>query len=73
LRGSSEVRLDEPIPALSDEELVALEAADATAGTLRARLATRLNALGAAAAQLSDRISMRHFSHTGLDAQALAS
>ena len=72
LRGSSEVRLDEPIPALSDEELVALEAADAMAGTLRARLATRLHALGAAAAQLSDRISMRHFSHTGLDAQALA-
>jgi uncharacterized circularly permuted ATP-grasp superfamily protein/uncharacterized alpha-E superfamily protein len=72
LRGSSEVRLDEPIPALSDEELVALEAGDDTARQLREALAAHLHALGAAAAQLSDRISMRHFSHTNLDAQALA-
>ncbi len=40
--GSSEVRLDEAIPALSDEQLVALEGSGRRGANARARLASRL-------------------------------
>ena len=38
----------------------------------RLHLAARLQQLAVAAGQFSDRLSMRHFSHTSLDSQALA-
>lgn len=65
-------RFAEPVPALSDEDLLALEAEGEAAVAARGALAARLQALGAATAQLSDRLSMRHFSHSRLDLHALA-
>jgi uncharacterized alpha-E superfamily protein len=62
--------IDAPIPELADEELLQLEGDDGAARAARAALATRLRALHVAAADLSDRLSMRHFSHTG-DSQSV--
>jgi uncharacterized alpha-E superfamily protein len=60
------------LPALEDAELFALERADEVAVELRQAVAEQLRALAFAAGALSDRLSMRHFSHTGADARALA-
>jgi len=65
-------RSAEGVPTLRDEELLTLEAEGDGAVAARGALATRLQALGAAAAQLSDRLSMRHFAHSRLDLHALA-
>jgi uncharacterized circularly permuted ATP-grasp superfamily protein/uncharacterized alpha-E superfamily protein len=65
-------RLEEPIPRLSDEALLALEAEGEAGRAARIALAERLIALGTAAGQLSDRLSMRHFSHTRVGSQTLA-
>jgi len=62
---------DGVVPSFSDEELFALERDGAEADQAREALATQLRELAAAAGRLSDRLSMRHFSHTG-DARALA-
>ena len=71
--GRAEEGVGVAIPELSDAELVLLEGEGAAAHAARLALAAQLQSLGGAAAQLSDRLSMRHFSHTHLDAQALAS
>lgn len=60
--------MSQPLPELGLEELTTLEAEDA-AGARRA-LAEQLSSLGAAAGELSDRLSMRHFSLTGSHALA---
>ena len=57
---------------LSDEELLFLECDGADAARARQALAARLQGLAAAAGALSDRLSLRHFSHISLDSQALA-
>ena len=64
--------ISEPIPALSDSRLLLMEAEGTSAAAARADLAMRLQGLAAAAGALSDRISLRHFSHISLDSQALA-
>jgi uncharacterized circularly permuted ATP-grasp superfamily protein/uncharacterized alpha-E superfamily protein len=64
--------LEELVPELSDEELLFLECDGADAARARLALATRLQALATAAGALSDRLSLRHFSHISLDSQALA-
>jgi uncharacterized circularly permuted ATP-grasp superfamily protein/uncharacterized alpha-E superfamily protein len=64
--------LGEPIPALTDSQLLVLEGDGPAAAAARLLLASRLQQLAAAAAQFSDRLSMRHFSHTSLDSQAVA-
>jgi uncharacterized circularly permuted ATP-grasp superfamily protein/uncharacterized alpha-E superfamily protein len=69
---TGEMGLDEAIPQLTDAKLNALEAEGADAEQARRAMADRLRALGWAAGQLSDRLSLRHFSHITLDAQALA-
>jgi uncharacterized circularly permuted ATP-grasp superfamily protein/uncharacterized alpha-E superfamily protein len=61
-----------PVPMREDAELFALERPSAEAAEARRVLAEELRTLSAAAGQLSDRLSMRHFSHTGADARALA-
>ncbi len=61
-----------PIPALTDSQLLVLEGDGPAAAAARQHLAARLEQLARAAAQVSDRLSMRHFSHTSLDSQALA-
>jgi uncharacterized alpha-E superfamily protein len=58
------------IPEFTDRELLILEGEGDEAQTSRQTLAARLTALQASAAQLSDRLSMRHFSHTG-DSQSV--
>jgi uncharacterized alpha-E superfamily protein len=60
------------VPVLGDDDLFALEKHDATAVEQRREVADQLRTLAAAARGLSDRLSMRHFSHTGADARALA-
>ena len=69
---TGELGLDEAIPQLTDAKLAALEAEGAEAEQARHAMADRLRALGWAAGQLSDRLSLRHFSHIAQDAQALA-
>jgi len=64
--------LNEAIPSLTDSQLMVLEGDGPAASAARLHLATRLQQLATAAAQFSDRLSMRHFSHTSLDSQALA-
>jgi uncharacterized alpha-E superfamily protein len=60
------------VPALEDADLFGLERRDEVAVELRRAVAEQLRSLAAAAGDLSDRLSMRHFSHTGADARALA-
>ena len=72
LGGQSVDGLGNAVPFLDDAALFALEADTADAAEERLQLAHQLRALAMAAAQLSDRLSMRHFSHTGADARALA-
>jgi uncharacterized circularly permuted ATP-grasp superfamily protein/uncharacterized alpha-E superfamily protein len=64
--------LEVAIPALTDSQLLVLEGDGPAAADARLHLAARLQQLALAAGQLSDRLSMRHFSHTSLDSQALA-
>jgi uncharacterized alpha-E superfamily protein len=54
-----------PIPEFADADLFTLESDGSYAQAARAALAAKLIALQNACAQLSDRLSMRHFSHTG--------
>jgi uncharacterized circularly permuted ATP-grasp superfamily protein/uncharacterized alpha-E superfamily protein len=61
-----------PVPVLEDAELFALEGASEAAVEARRAVAGQLRVLAVAAGQLSDRLSMRHFSHTGADVRALA-
>jgi uncharacterized alpha-E superfamily protein len=69
---SGEMGLEEAIPQLSDAKLTALEADGAEAALARQAMAERLRALSGSAGQLSDRLSLRHFSHIAQNAQALA-
>ena len=69
---TGEMGLDEAIPQLTEPKLAALEAEGAEADQARRSMAERLRALSWAAGQLSDRLSLRHFSHISQDAQALA-
>lgn len=59
-------------PDLTGDDLLALGGAGPEAEAARQALAARLRALAAAAAALSDRLGLRHFSHISLDSQALA-
>jgi len=72
LGGQSVEGLGNAVPYLDEAALFALEADTPDAAEERQQLAHQLRGLAIAAAQLSDRVSMRHFSHTGADAHALA-
>jgi hypothetical protein len=52
--------------------LLTLEGDGKEAERARQSLAVRLRALSSSAGKLSDRLSMRHFSHISLNSQALA-
>jgi uncharacterized alpha-E superfamily protein len=60
-----EAPIEAPIPEFTESELLTLEGEDGAARAARQALAVKLRALQIAAAALSDRMSMRHFSHTG--------
>jgi hypothetical protein len=62
--------LEATTPEFTDPELLTLEGEGDEAQASRQTLAARLTALQGAGAQLSDRLSMRHFSHTG-DSQSV--
>ncbi len=72
LGGQGVERFTGRVPALGEAELFALENAHQSAAASRSMLADQLRSLADEARQLSDRLSMRHFSHTGADAHALA-
>ena len=57
---------------LEEADFGALEGTGYTAIAARQEFARRLTALAEAATQLSDRLSMRHFSHTERDLQVVA-
>jgi len=57
--------LEAALPELSDAELLALEDEGSAGRAARRQLAARLKALHLGGLQFSDRLSMRHFSHTG--------
>jgi len=70
LKISRDAGLEATIPVFTDRELLTLEGEGDEARAARQALAERLAALQRASAQLSDRLSMRHFSHTG-DSQSV--
>jgi uncharacterized alpha-E superfamily protein len=70
LKISGDPGLEATIPEFTDSELLTLEGEGDEARASRETLAARLRALHVAAAKLSDRLSMRHFSHTG-DSQSV--
>jgi uncharacterized alpha-E superfamily protein len=70
LKISRDPGLEETIPEFTDRELLTLEGEGDEAQASRQTLAARLTALQAAGGQLSDRLSMRHFSHTA-DSQSV--
>jgi uncharacterized circularly permuted ATP-grasp superfamily protein/uncharacterized alpha-E superfamily protein len=71
--GSQSVEtFDGTVPSFTDEELFALERETPESNAAREALADQLRELSAAAGRLSDRLSMRHFSHTGDAALAVA-
>ena len=70
--GVAEDALENTDLALSDAELLSLEANGPEAEQARDALAGRLRRAAAAAGALSDRLSMRHFAHISLNSQAIA-
>jgi uncharacterized circularly permuted ATP-grasp superfamily protein/uncharacterized alpha-E superfamily protein len=70
LQISRDPGLEETIPEFTDGELLTLEGEGDEPQASRQTLAARLMALQTSAARLSDRLSMRHFSHTG-DSQSV--
>jgi uncharacterized alpha-E superfamily protein len=70
LKISRDPGLEETIPEFTDRDLLILEGDGDEAQASRQALAARLTALQGAGAKLSDRLSMRHFSHTG-DSQSV--
>jgi hypothetical protein len=70
LKISRDAGLEATIPEFTERELLTLEGEGDDARASRHALAARLAALQGAGAQLSDRLSKRHFSHTG-DSQAV--
>jgi uncharacterized alpha-E superfamily protein len=70
LKISRDPGLAATIPEFTDSELLTLESEGDEAQASRQALAARLRALHADGAKLSDRLSMRHFSHTG-DSQSV--
>ncbi len=73
LRADEDPGLERALPQLTDSELALIEGDGAETLEARAALARRLEALAAAASALSNRLSLRHFSHINLSARALAS
>jgi uncharacterized alpha-E superfamily protein len=69
---TGEMGLEEAIPQLTDAKVSALESDCVEAAQARQAMAERLRALSWAAGQLSDRLSLRHFSHIAQNAQALS-
>ena len=59
-------------PTLTDAQLLELECASAPGQEARRALAAQLRAVAAGAGELSDRLSLRHFSHVSFDSHALA-
>lgn len=72
LKNGDDSGLTEKLPDLPDEELLQLENAGEPGSAARQAFAQRLRTLSASAGELSDRLSLRHFSHIGFDAHALA-
>ena len=65
LKISRDPGLEAAIPELGDGELLALEDEGVEGQAARRKLAAKLKALHLGGLQFSDRLSMRHFSHTG--------
>ena len=70
--GSGDDILTETVPDLTDDDLLSLDFLGPQGETARHALAARLRSLGASAGALSDRLSLRHFSHISFDSHALA-
>jgi len=70
LKISRDPGLEATIPEFTDDDLLMLESEGDAPHAARLALAEKLRSLQAAGAQLSDRLSMRHFSHTG-DSQSV--
>jgi uncharacterized circularly permuted ATP-grasp superfamily protein/uncharacterized alpha-E superfamily protein len=72
LGGNGESGLNEPIPEFTDDDLVALEGDEPQSQDARRTAAARLHAVGRAAGELSDRLSLRHFAHISWQPRAIA-
>jgi uncharacterized circularly permuted ATP-grasp superfamily protein/uncharacterized alpha-E superfamily protein len=72
LGGAVEEVLEEPVRRLVAASQLPLDGLDVAAVAARAEMGVALRALATAAEKLSDRIAMRHFSHTDLDLHTVA-
>ncbi len=72
LGGSPESALEEWVASVEEMELSAIDGDSARAMRARQALAEQLCALAAAAAKLSDRLSLRHFSHIDVETRTVA-
>ncbi len=72
LDGADELGMDQGVPQLDELELAQLDAEDSAARAARRLLADQLMSLSAAAGELSNRLSMRHFSLTSPEAYSQA-
>jgi uncharacterized alpha-E superfamily protein len=72
LNGTPEDSLTDKYWALTAQELMQLESPHEQGQAARLALAARLRSLAAGSGELSDRLSLRHFSHISFDSHALA-
>jgi uncharacterized alpha-E superfamily protein len=72
LDGAAELGMDQGVPQLDELELAQLDAEGSAARAARCMLADQLMSLSAAAGELSNRLSMRHFSLTSPEAYSQA-
>ncbi len=72
LGGSPDTALDEWVASVEEMELSAIDGDSARAMRARQALAEQLCALVAAAARLSDRLSLKHFSHIDIETRTVA-
>jgi uncharacterized circularly permuted ATP-grasp superfamily protein/uncharacterized alpha-E superfamily protein len=72
LDGADELGMDQGVPQLDERELAQLDAEGGAARAARRLLADQLMSLSAAAGELSNRLSMRHFSLTSPEAYSQA-
>jgi uncharacterized alpha-E superfamily protein len=72
LGGSPDTVLDEAAASVAELELAAIDGDSPRAARAREALSEQLTALAAAAGKLSDRLSLRHFSHIDIETRTVA-
>jgi hypothetical protein len=72
LGGAADDTLDEAVALVEEMQLSAIEGDSTRAVRARQGLAEQLNGLSMAAGRLSDRLSLKHFSHIDVETSTVA-